>query len=604
MQTMASISALFLISTILTFANRTLLATEGANFPSAWILTFCHMLFTFAYGFSRLGREEFGMLRSNCHALFALGVCHACSIGMNNLSLVYITVSLNHVVKMCTPILTFLAERFLHPEEPTHETRWLSIIMIVIGSAMICHQDHDGDTSSSYGIAIAFASSCFDTMRALTLMHLLRSVKLSNPGVLTFDAFFSMVTLSVPCTFDLPKVHQYFSIWWMCMEGTYLIVLSTISAVVYNCLLFDMSSRMSASAVSVVSTLRQLCIIVVASSYETNIDASRFAMLLQICIGSAVFAKCMDTGGARLLYDKSHTTDARVAAVYAALTLTGMCLLVAAFQHYISSMPPWYRGTFYDPDGAHGDAEAMSFSKRAAFVTSCNDHYVLGVLGLWRSMQKVNSSYPLVVIGQNLSSHSKGMLQRVGILVEQSVHDTYGYSASWSPAFVKLQSWKLERYDRVCWMDADTVMLQNIDNIMSIPLHPDGVAVALDFETRGPTMSRTPPFRMIQSGLFLLTPNNSTYERMMSDMGRLPSLDDADQGFLTSYFGQVQFNNSWILPTEYNYMYGCWSRDPGFDAQHLKVLHFTERPKPWAPAEDEAGARKSHVWESLDVLGL
>ena len=122
-------------------------------------------------------------------------------------------------------------------------------------------------------------------------------------------------------------------------------------------------------------------------------------------------------------------------------------------------------------------------------------------------------------------------------------------------------------------MDSDIIFLDNVDELMSIPLSHSGIASALDSESIDVRDKQTTPhFQMIQTGLFVAKPSKRIYNDMENAKGRLSSWDGGDQGFLTSYFAQNDFSTSYLLSSAYNYMKRGLIRDPEFDLMKIKVL--------------------------------
>ncbi len=112
--------------------------------------------------------------------------------------------------------------------------------------------------------------------------------------------------------------------------------------------------------------------------------------------------------------------------------------------------------------------------------------------------------------------------------------------------YTKTQAWTLIEFARVVFMDADQLVLQNIDEIMERPMTHRLAAV--------PDVA--PPI-FFNSGFMVLEPSLATFQDLQKKMHVLPSYDDGDQGFLNAYFGQKVYiffslniffsaNASWI----------------------------------------------------------
>ena len=89
-------------------------------------------------------------------------------------------------------------------------------------------------------------------------------------------------------------------------------------------------------------------------------------------------------------------------------------------------------------------------------------------------------------------------------------------------------------YERVIYMDADNIFFHNIDNLFKCGHFCAVYMNPCNFHT----------------GLFVVTPNNATYNDLLKSLAELvtllllphsqPSYDGADQGFLVAYFEGLQ----------------------------------------------------------------
>lgn len=230
----------------------------------------------------------------------------------------------------------------------------------------------------------------------------------------------------------------------------------------------------------------------------------------------------------------------------------------------------------------------------ATFVTSCNRAYVPGVLKLYASMQRVRTYYPLkCMCTTDVTDEQYKILQRAGIATVRVPYVQNPYKSKWNEAFVKLLVWDWTQYDRVCWVDSDTLFLQNCDELLTLPVEGAGIAAALDQEEWGDCHD-VPAFDMLQTGVFVARPSKKTYRAMIDKLGKLPSRDGGDQGFLTSYFQQNNFRTTLFLSSKYNYMKRGLLRHKAYDLSRIKILHFVGNPKPWN------GGQKGY--EKLQIL--
>ncbi|MCP4013958.1 MAG: hypothetical protein GY728_12690 [Phycisphaeraceae bacterium] len=258
------------------------------------------------------------------------------------------------------------------------------------------------------------------------------------------------------------------------------------------------------------------------------------------------------------------------------------------------------RRRWYETRHAFHAFDVVEAPGNATWVTSCNDGYFEGVLKLHRSMRRVGSEHPLLCFcTDSTTAEQERTLIEAGITTKRVRLSslTNPYKEKWLEAFVKLECWRLEEYDKVCWIDSDTIQLQNADELLGVPLKPHGIACAVDHEVF-PEESEHVRLRMIQTGVFVLRPSMETYEMITSRLGTVASVDGSDQGFLTSYFALSSFDDVCFLSSEYNYMKRGLTRHPEFDLSRIRILHFVGKPKPWdggEPGHEEL----QRIWDQI-----
>ena len=255
---------------------------------------------------------------------------------------------------------------------------------------------------------------------------------------------------------------------------------------------------------------------------------------------------------------------------------------------------------WYDTNYYFFDFKCVEPSGNAAWVTSCNANYIKGVMKLHKSIQNVNSKFPLICFYTNsITKDQEKLLSNKGIItLPIDLNSLYNpYKQKWHEAFVKLECWRLIDYEKVCWIDSDTIQLQNCDELMNIPIKLHGIACAVDHEVF-PSLFERVRFKMIQTGVFTLVPSLQTYEIIKSQLGKLESIDGSDQGFLTSFFALSYFENVRFISSAYNYMKRGIHRHKSFDLTRIKILHFVGHPKPWEGGEP--GYEKlQKMWDKL-----
>lgn len=141
--------------------------------------------------------------------------------------------------------------------------------------------------------------------------------------------------------------------------------------------------------------------------------------------------------------------------------------------------------------------------------------------------------------------------------------------------FAKLRLWELEQYDRIVFIDADAIVVRNIDRLF---LYPEFSAAPNVYEGLA-------DFHRMNSGVFVAKPSRATFETML---GRLDAAEAhwprTDQTFLQTFFPDWHG-----LPVFDNMLQYVWFNMPGlWDWKSVRVIHF-QYEKPWERDHPKAG---------------
>ena len=133
--------------------------------------------------------------------------------------------------------------------------------------------------------------------------------------------------------------------------------------------------------------------------------------------------------------------------------------------------------------------------------------------------------------------------------------------------FTKLRLWQLEAYRRVVFLDADTIVLRNIDRLFG---YPEFCAAPNVYETLA-------DFHRMNSGVFVAQPSAKTFEAMMARLDAPGAFwRRTDQTFLQEYFPDWHG-----LPVFYNMLQYVWLNLPElWDWRSVSVIHY-QYEKPW-----------------------
>jgi glycogenin len=223
----------------------------------------------------------------------------------------------------------------------------------------------------------------------------------------------------------------------------------------------------------------------------------------------------------------------------------------------------------------------MRPDKAYAYVSMVcgGDAYVPGAEALGKSLQASETPYPKVLlVTPDVSEASRSLLASQGWILREvkpipNPHPERGLLfARFGNVFTKLHVWRLSEYERVVFLDADTIVVQNVDELFERP----DFAAAPDFFV---------PDRF-NSGVMVLRPSIGTFEEMVRALHGSDSYDGGDQGFLNQYFADwyaMPVANR--LPPGYNmhhfifqFLLGQPSLKPM--AKEARIIHYTMQ-KPW-----------------------
>ncbi|CAI5775668.1 glycogenin-1 isoform X4 [Podarcis muralis] len=221
-----------------------------------------------------------------------------------------------------------------------------------------------------------------------------------------------------------------------------------------------------------------------------------------------------------------------------------------------------------------------------SFVTlATNDSYVKGALVLGSSLRNHRTTKKLtVLITPHVSDPMRKVLEKVFDEVKpvdvldsgDSAHLALLKRPELGITLTKLHCWELIQYSKCVFMDADTMVLSNIDEL---------------FEREELSAAPDPGWPdCFNSGVFVYRPSIETFNQLLQLATEKGSFDGGDQGLLNTFFSSWATTDiSKHLPFIYNLSsISIYSYLPAFKAfgTNAKVVHFLGRLKPWNYAYD------------------
>ncbi|XP_020097568.1 UDP-glucuronate:xylan alpha-glucuronosyltransferase 1-like [Ananas comosus] len=214
--------------------------------------------------------------------------------------------------------------------------------------------------------------------------------------------------------------------------------------------------------------------------------------------------------------------------------------------------------------------------KREAYATILHSAhvYVCGAIAAAQSIRQAGSTRDLVIlVDQSISGHHRHGLEAAGWKVrtierirnpkaERDAYNEWNYS--------KFRLWQLTDYDKIIFIDADLLILRNIDFLFAMP----------EITATGNNAT------LFNSGVMVIEPSNCTFNLLMDHINEIKSYNGGDQGYLNEIF-------TWWhrIPKHMNFLKHFWEGDEesvkdkktwlfGADPPVLYVLHYLGL-KPW-----------------------
>jgi alpha-N-acetylglucosamine transferase len=254
--------------------------------------------------------------------------------------------------------------------------------------------------------------------------------------------------------------------------------------------------------------------------------------------------------------------------------------------------------------------EGPARSSRAYVTLVTNADFALGALALLNSLNRSGTQADKVVLHTDaVPGAALAPLRAAGARLvrtthlplsdafnaahaRKALHDRAPFTKGNKPLFhtpldnfIKLRLWQLD-YDAVIYLDSDTLVLQNIDELFGYP----GFCAAPNL------YEDLSDFHRLNSGVFTARPCPRIFAQMLARLDQPGAFwQRTDQTFLQAFFP------GWHgLPVFYNMLQYCWLNLPGiWDWNSIKVVHY-QYEKPWQKDHPKAEALRPLIdlWHS------
>ncbi|CCG58636.1 Protein CBR-GYG-1, isoform b [Caenorhabditis briggsae] len=234
-----------------------------------------------------------------------------------------------------------------------------------------------------------------------------------------------------------------------------------------------------------------------------------------------------------------------------------------------------------------------------AWITlATNDSYAQGALVLVHSLRTAGTTRKIhCLISNQVSAPVRKQLEEhfddVSIVDVFNSNDSDNLKLIERPdlgvTFTKLHCWRLTQYTKCVFLDADTLVIRNADELFTRPEFSAAADIGWPDS--------------FNSGVFVFVPNHETYRQLVDFAVTHGSYDGGDQGLLNDFF-----SNWSTLPAEhrlpfiYNmtagafYTYAAAYKRYG---ANTKIVHFIGSVKPWhGSAAVHTGEHFKH-WQNI-----
>ncbi|MEM7216991.1 MAG: glycosyltransferase [Pseudomonadota bacterium] len=244
---------------------------------------------------------------------------------------------------------------------------------------------------------------------------------------------------------------------------------------------------------------------------------------------------------------------------------------------------------------------------RFAYATLVSSpDYVLGATALARSLHAVESKAPLLALCTD-TAFDVADLERAGAQPlhvappalsdefrqrhsRKAIHAAAPFTKGNKPAFhdplnnfAKLCLWQLTDCERIVFLDADTLVIKNIDRLFGYP----------EFSAAPNLYESLDDMHRLNSGVFVAEPSTATYERMLAVLDAPDAYwRRTDQTFLETFFP------AWHgLPYTFNALQYVYFNLPAlWRWDSINVVHY-QYEKPWQADNPKADLLR-------DLIGL
>lgn len=282
--------------------NKWTLTFYEFHFPI--LLSIAHMAFSFValspFMLTKSAREQHHQtISKQWPGLLFISLCFAVNVGLNNVSLLSISLSLNQVIRASIPVFTAIGSVVIEKRPPSRQ-EFLSLIVLV-GGVSIAVWEGSGTKASFYGVVLCIIGTMCNGL-AMSSIGKLLTEKLD---VLRLTFYTAPLTLFVLVPFykqlEAPAFASYST-----QGSAYLgvILLGCVNALLYNLIHSQVIKVTSSVTTTVIGEMKIVAILLLSAVILGESDVWTIKMMIGCT--TAILGFCMYSHS-RLLHGSQHT---------------------------------------------------------------------------------------------------------------------------------------------------------------------------------------------------------------------------------------------------------------------------------------------------------
>lgn len=247
----------------------------------------------------------------------------------------------------------------------------------------------------------------------------------------------------------------------------------------------------------------------------------------------------------------------------------------------------------------------MKKEKRVYLTMLTNEKYIPGIKAVSLSLEKTGTTIPLVILvpqdkrlvlenklsAEKILSDKCYVIDAPPITADMLSENDLSYITSskeayWLDSFFKLRVWSLIQYEKIVYIDADMLILKNIDDLFDKPSYSAAVS----------TKCVVPQYVKLNAGLMVIEPDIEFYKKLLTLVApviarkKAAGLPVGDQDVHQEAFPDWEEHPELCLPETDNAVWFCIEdlcRVYQISTDAIRVVHFTGAVKPFTRTKME-----------------